>query len=45
MFGYKEGMLPVTERLCKEVLTLPMFTDITTDQIKYVCETVKLFCE
>lgn len=45
MFGYKEGMLPVTERLCKEVLTLPMFTDITTDQVKYVCETVKLFCE
>jgi len=45
MFGFKEGMLPVTERLSKEVLTLPMFADITPDQIKYVCETVKVFCE
>ncbi len=45
MFGFNEGMLPVTERLCKEVLTLPMFADITKEQIKYVCETVKVFCE
>ena len=45
MFGFKEGMLPITERLSKEVLTLPMFADITPDQIKYVCETVKVFCE
>jgi perosamine synthetase len=45
MFGFKEGMLPITERLSKEVLTLPMFADITHDQIKYVCETIKVFCE
>ena len=45
MFGTKEGMLPITERLCKEVLTLPMFADIKPDQIKYVCETIKVFCE
>ncbi len=43
MFGYREGMLPVTEKLCKEVLTLPMFAEITRDQIKYVCETVRSF--
>jgi perosamine synthetase len=45
MFGFKEGMLPITERLSKEVLTLPMFADVTHDQIKYVCETIKVFCE
>jgi dTDP-4-amino-4,6-dideoxygalactose transaminase len=43
MFGFKEGMLPITERLCKEVLTLPMFVDITDEQIKYVAECFREF--
>lgn len=43
MYGFKEGMLPVTERLCKEVLTLPMFVDITDEQIKYVGECIAEF--
>ena len=43
MYGFKEGMLPMTERLCKEVLTLPMFVDITDEQIKYVVESFKEF--
>jgi len=43
MYGFKEGMLPVTERLCKEVLTLPMFVDITDEQIKYVAESIGEF--
>ncbi len=40
MYGYKEGLLPVTERLCKEVMTLPIFPDMTDDQVSYVCEKV-----
>lgn len=40
MYGFREGMLPVTERLCKEVLTLPMFVDITDEQVKYVAECI-----
>ena len=43
MYGFKEGMLPVTERLCKEVLTLPMFVDITDEQVKYVVESISGF--
>jgi len=43
MFGYKEGMLPVTEKCCKEVMAIPMFADITTEQIKYVAECVREF--
>jgi len=43
MYGYKEGLFPVTERLCKEVMTLPMFPDMTDDQISYVCEKVSEF--
>jgi len=36
-------MLPVTERLCKEVMTLPMFPDMAGEQVDYVCEKVKEF--
>lgn len=43
MYGYKEGLLPVTERLCKEVMTLPMFPDMTDEQVSYVCENVSEF--
>jgi perosamine synthetase len=43
MYGYREGMLPVTERLCKEVLTLPMFVDITDEQVNYVVECIREF--
>ncbi len=43
MYGFKEGMLPITERLCKEVLTMPMFVDIKDEQIKYVVENIKGF--
>lgn len=43
LFGFKEGMLPITEQICKEVLVLPMFVDITSEQIRYVAECVKGF--
>lgn len=43
MFGYAEGMLPVTERLCRQVLTLPIFPDMTDDQTAYVCEKMSEF--
>ena len=34
--GYREGDLPVTEQVAKELLCLPMFPELTADQIKYV---------
>jgi dTDP-4-amino-4,6-dideoxygalactose transaminase len=43
LFGYKEGMLPVSEKLCKEVIAIPMFADITLEQQNYVVECVKGF--
>jgi perosamine synthetase len=43
LFGFEEGMLPITERLCKEVVTLPMFPDMTDEQIDYVCDSTKEF--
>jgi len=41
--GYKEGDFPVAEKCCKEILSIPMFPEMTEEQIKYVCENIKLF--
>ena len=34
------GKFPVTEKLCDEILSLPMFPTITKEQVKYVAEQV-----
>jgi dTDP-4-amino-4,6-dideoxygalactose transaminase len=34
--GYREGDLPVTERIAREQLSLPMFPELTEAQIDYV---------
>ena len=40
--GYKPGDLPVTDRLCGETLSLPIFPGITREQVETVCKIVKL---
>ena len=42
-FGYKEGYLPLTEKISSEVLTLPMFPSITHEDMDYIAETIKQF--
>jgi dTDP-4-amino-4,6-dideoxygalactose transaminase len=34
--GYKEGAFPIAEYLAKEFLSLPMFPELTAEQIEYV---------
>jgi dTDP-4-amino-4,6-dideoxygalactose transaminase len=41
--GYKKGDFPIAEKLCDTVLALPMFPELTEDEISYVCETIKGF--
>jgi dTDP-4-amino-4,6-dideoxygalactose transaminase len=41
--GYEEGSLPVAERLCGEVLSLPVFPELTAGQIEYIAKTVLKF--
>jgi dTDP-4-amino-4,6-dideoxygalactose transaminase len=36
--GYVEGDLPVTEHVAREVLSLPMYPELTDDQIAYVAD-------
>lgn len=39
-FGFKEGMLPVTETLCSKVLSLPMYPTITRSELERVTESI-----
>ena len=41
--GYKEGDLPVTEKLSKNVISLPMHTELTKDIQDEIIEAVKKF--
>jgi dTDP-4-amino-4,6-dideoxygalactose transaminase len=41
--GYREGDLPVVERLCTEVLSLPVYPELSRQQIEYVAGTVLKF--
>jgi len=38
--GYKEGDLPVTEKIAREQLSLPMFPELADDQIRRVAKEV-----
>lgn len=40
--GYHEGDFPVSETLSKEVLSLPMHTELTDEQIQYIAEQLKI---
>lgn len=38
--GYGPGSFPVTEQACTEVLSLPMYPEITREQIRRVCDAI-----
>jgi len=42
-FGYREGDMPVAERLCGEVLSLPVYPELTQEQIEYVAKKILEF--
>ena len=42
-YGISEGDLPVTERLMHEVLSLPMSTELDTDQLEHIAATVRSY--
>lgn len=41
--GFDEGVFPVTERLSKTVLSLPVHTEMTVEELTYICKTVNDF--
>jgi len=41
--GYKPGDLPIAERLCNDVLSLPIYPELVPDQVEYAAKTVLKF--
>ncbi|WP_269604458.1 DegT/DnrJ/EryC1/StrS family aminotransferase [Prochlorococcus marinus] len=39
--GYKEGSLPITEKVCSQVISLPIFPEFKSIQQLYVIDTIK----
>ena len=38
--GHKKGDFPIVERLCNQILSLPIYPEITEEQVNKVCEVV-----
>jgi dTDP-4-amino-4,6-dideoxygalactose transaminase len=43
--GYKHGDLPEAERACREVLSLPVFPELTEQQLAHVACAIRCFSE
>ena len=41
--GYQQGDFPVTESVAKRLLSLPMYPELTPEQIQYVADCIKEF--
>ncbi|MBI2596880.1 DegT/DnrJ/EryC1/StrS family aminotransferase [Candidatus Daviesbacteria bacterium] len=41
--GYKKGDFPVAEKLASEILSLPMFPELKSSEIKYICQKIRDF--
>ncbi|MEK6947082.1 MAG: DegT/DnrJ/EryC1/StrS family aminotransferase [Nanoarchaeota archaeon] len=45
MLKTKEGMLPITEKISKEVLTIPLYPNMTNEEKNYLVESIIEFFE
>ncbi len=43
--GYQKGAFPVSERAAEEVLSLPVYAELTEDQLGYIVQCIKKFFE
>jgi dTDP-4-amino-4,6-dideoxygalactose transaminase len=41
--GHKKGDFPVSEKISNEILALPIYPEITEEEVDFVCETIKKF--
>lgn len=41
--GYKEGSFPVTERLAKRIISLPIFPELEQQEIEYIVQEIRTF--
>lgn len=43
LFGYKKGNFPIAEKFSREVLSLPIYPQLSADEVKFVCEKIEEF--
>jgi dTDP-4-amino-4,6-dideoxygalactose transaminase len=43
-YGGKEYSLPVTEKITSEILSLPMYPELSEEEVDYICECIGEFC-
>ena len=43
--GFKQGDFPITEKVASEILSLPMYPELTTEQIEYVTSKINQFLQ
>lgn len=43
--GYQKGAFPVSEKAADEVLSLPVYPELTEPQLLYVVEVIESFCK
>jgi len=41
--GYKKGAFPVAEKVSESIIALPIYPEISQEEIEYVCQTIKSF--
>lgn len=41
--GYKKGDFPITERQTETILSLPIFAELSNEQVHYVCDCVQMY--
>ena len=41
--GFKQGDFPITEKVASEILSLPMYPELTTEQIEFIVQKIKEF--
>ena len=41
--GYRAGDLPVTERIAPRLVSLPMFPEMTAEQVDYTCDQIRRY--
>lgn len=41
--GYRKGDFPIAEKCAQEIISLPMFPELTLKEIEYVCSKIKEF--
>jgi dTDP-4-amino-4,6-dideoxygalactose transaminase len=41
--GHKKGDFPIAEKVCKEIIALPMYPELMDDEVDYICDVIRKF--